>query len=248
MDGLYAGFRAILDNALMLLPLAVFCIAASESAKLNVASAIAMSRFIGESIVLLVGVSLVGSAIVAYRARTSFFTVLDRQRSVLILALTSRNSFACMPSAVTSLKSLGFDAESCEMLVPLAITLCRVGSIVYFAFAAMFVIQLYDTQLTPASVFLVAFTAVLAGVATAGVSGVLQLSFIGMVLSAVGVPFEAALILFIAVDTLVDPFRTLVTVNLGVTIASLVGKSTGGETAGAGASVGGLGETAPQPA
>jgi Na+/H+-dicarboxylate symporter len=53
---------------------------------------------------------------------------------------------------------------------------------------------------------------ILAGFASAGLTGLLTVSLVGLTCSYLGLPFEAAFILFLAVDPICDMLRTLVLV------------------------------------
>jgi Na+/H+-dicarboxylate symporter len=58
--------------------------------------------------------------------------------------------------------------------------------------------------------------------ATSGVSGILTLTMLGLVLDPLKLPLEAVLVLFIAIDPLMDPFRTLGIVHMGMAATSLI--------------------------
>jgi Na+/H+-dicarboxylate symporter len=58
--------------------------------------------------------------------------------------------------------------------------------------------------------------------ATSGVTGILTLTMLGLVLDPLKLPLEAVLVLFIAIDPLMDPFRTLGIVHTGMAATSLV--------------------------
>jgi Na+/H+-dicarboxylate symporter len=66
--------------------------------------------------------------------------------------------------------------------------------------------------LTDTELGLVLMGSVLAGFASAGMSALVTVSLTGMACSYLGLPFEAAMILFLAIDPICDIFRTLVMV------------------------------------
>ena len=62
--------------------------------------------------------------------------------------------------------------------------------------------------------------------ATSGQSGVLTLTMLSIVLSPLGLPLDAVLVLLIAIDPLINPFRTLTIVGTSITVTSFVSEQT----------------------
>jgi Na+/H+-dicarboxylate symporter len=128
-----------------------------------------------------------------------------------------------MPVMIESLADkLGFARSRVELLVPLATSLLRVGPVVYYVTATLFIAQLYGRDLTIADVALVMGASVLAGFASAGMTGLVTVSLVGMTCAYLGLPFEAAFILFLAVDPICDMLRTLVLVLGNTAAVSLI--------------------------
>jgi Na+/H+-dicarboxylate symporter len=118
-----------------------------------------------------------------------------------------------MPSMIESLADkLGFARARVELLVPLAVSLLRVGPMVYYVCATLFIAQLYGRPLGVGEVATVLLVSVLAGFASAGMTGLVTVSLIGITCAYLGLPFEAAFILFLAIDPLCDMLRTLILV------------------------------------
>jgi proton glutamate symport protein len=63
---------------------------------------------------------------------------------------------------------------------------------------------------------------IFAGMATSGVTGVLTLTMLGLVLEPLKLPLEAVLVLFVAIDPLMDPLRTLGIVHTGMATTALI--------------------------
>lgn len=96
-----------------------------------------------------------------------------------------------------------------ELLVPLGITLLRVGHALYYLVSTLFIAQLYGAHLGHAQLGLAAAGSVLASIASAGASGLLATPLTGMVCGFLGLPWEAAMALFLAISPLCDMLRTL---------------------------------------
>ena len=58
--------------------------------------------------------------------------------------------------------------------------------------------------------------------ATSGVTGILTLTMLGIVLDPLGLPLEAVLVLFIAIDPLIDPMRTLGIVHTAMAVTTVI--------------------------
>ena len=79
-------------------------------------------------------------------AQAKFSVTLAGMKEPIIIALATRSSLATIPSALDALSDkLQFDKTKTNLFVPLGVTICRYGAVVYFSLATMFVAQLYDT-------------------------------------------------------------------------------------------------------
>jgi proton glutamate symport protein len=119
---------------------------------------------------------------------------------------------------------LRFERKSAELVVPLAITMCRYGPLLYYAFGTVFAAQLYGAPLDARNVVLIILSSALAGVASIGTTGVLGLTMMALPFGLLGLPMEAPLALFIAVDPLLDAVRTLCIVYGNCAAAALIGR------------------------
>lgn len=195
------------------LPLVLFCMSASQMAKTGIGPLQAMGHFV-MAFALASGIALVLSALIIWkRSNMSLAQTLSALRGPFALALATRSSATCMPAMIEGLVDrLGFARSRVELLVPLSISLLRVGPVLYYVAATIFIAQLYDRPLGPADLMLVMGASILAGFASAGMTGILTVSLVGLTCSYLGLPFEAAFILFLAVDPICDMLRTLVLV------------------------------------
>ncbi len=174
--------------------------------------------FVASSLVL-----AIAAVIIWRRSNGSFVQTMNALRGPFALALATRSSATCMPVMIESLVDrLGFARSRVELLVPLSVSLLRVGPVVYYVCATLFIAQLYGRALSPMDVIIVMAASVLAGFASAGMTGLVTVSLVGMTCTYLGLPFEAAFILFLAVDPLCDMLRTLVLVIGNTAAVSLI--------------------------
>ena len=82
--------------------------------------------------------------------------------------------------------------------------------------------QLYDKPATLSTIILVIVGSIFAGMATSGVTGILTLTMLGIVLEPLQLPLEAVLVLFVAIDPIVDPFRTLSIVHTAIAATAMI--------------------------
>lgn len=195
------------------LPLILFCMSAAQLGKSGVGPLHAMLQFVLAFFVASALLLVLAAIIIWKRSSDSLGKTLDALRAPFALALATRNSAACMPSMVESLvDGLGFARSRVELLVPLTISLLRVGPMVYYVCATLFIAQLYGHALGVVEVVTALLASVLAGFASAGMTGLVTVSLVGMTCAYLRLPFEAAFILFLAVDPICDMLRTLVLV------------------------------------
>ena len=205
------------------LPLILFCMSAAQLGKSGVGPLHAMLQFVIAFFVVAVLLLVLAATIIWKRSSHSLGTTLEALRAPFALALATRNSAACMPSMIESLVDrLGFARARVELMVPLTVSLLRVGPMVYYVCATLFIAQLYGRHLGVVEVSTVLLASVLAGFASAGMTGLVTVSLIGMTCVYLSLPFEAAFILFLAVDPLCDMLRTLILVIGNTAAVSII--------------------------
>ena len=215
-DGLRVALLSVYDVCTQLiawvntlLPLALCGMVAKQVATVGAAELLAMIKFtigFGIAAMLVLAISIL---LIAWASGAGLVRTIRAAREPLLLAMATRSSITCIPSAMNSLTiGLGYDRSSVELLLPLGITLFRFGPVLYFAFTTIFVAQLYGISISPTGYLLALAGAVLTGLASAGTTGVLTISLLGIIFQPLGLPLEAALALLVTVDPVVDIFRT----------------------------------------
>ena len=205
------------------LPLVLFCMSAAQLGKTGMEPLQAMIQFVVAFFVASLVILVLAAIVIWQRSNNSFGQTLNALRGPFALALATRSSATCMPIMIESLADrLGFARSRVELLVPLAVSLLRTGPVVYYVCATLFIAQLYGRSLSPADVAIVMAASILAGFASAGMTGLVTVSLVGMTCTYLGLPFEAAFILFLAVDPICDMLRTLVLVIGNQAAVSLI--------------------------
>jgi len=200
------------------LPIALFAMISTQVAKVGVGIFGTMVDFIIQQTVggfLIVAIAIV---YIAWKSRKGIATTIKGIQETFMIAVSSRSSLACIPYSQDALVKLGYNKDAVELTTPLSFTVNRIGSIVYYAIATAFIAGIYDLHLGVAGLVVVLFGSILAGLASAGTTGILTVATVAVVCDLLRLPSEAVLVLFIAVDPLMDMIRTASHVigNMGV--------------------------------
>lgn len=208
---------------LYILPIASFSLTADQIASTGFEPFKIMAQFI-ISFGIVTSILLVICIIIIWKkSKVSFPKALASQEGSFFLAIATRNSAACIPSMLTSMiEELGFDKDVTELIIPLGTALFRVGPVLYYCMATVFIAQLYGRDLTVADYGLVLISSLIAGLSSTGMNGIITISQTTIVCSLLGLPFEAAFVLFIAVEPICDVFRTVLLVISINTLVALI--------------------------
>jgi len=204
------------------LPFALLAMISSQVGKVGVGIFLTMFDFVFQQFVGGLLVVVLGTIVIWKRSGLDLMTVIRETKETLIVAVSSRSSLACIPYAQEALHKLHFDKGGVELTVPLSFTVNRIGSIVYYAIATVFIANIYDAPLGVTGLLVVLFGSILAGLASAGTTGILTVATVAVVCDLLKLPSEAVLILLIAVDPLMDMIRTASHVHGNVAVTAFV--------------------------
>ncbi len=141
----------------------------------------------------------------------------------LLTAFSTASSNATLPLTVTCVEErAGIPNRISSFVLPLGATVNMDGTALYEAIAVLFIAQVYGGDLTLAQQVIVAFTALFASVGAAGIPHAGTVMMV-VVLGAVGLPTDAVG-LILAVDRILDMFRTSVNVWSDCTAAAVVAR------------------------
>lgn len=222
-DGLFKAFQKIVSWLMVALPLGLICMLSDQIASTGFQILLAMLRFILVFYAVGAAVFAADVIIIWRRSRVPLLKVLKALLDPIVISLVTRSSFATLPTAIKKLtQELGYHERSTNLFFSLGTTLGRFGNILYFAVAALFVAQLYGAQLGIAQYGIATIGSIFAGLATAGASGIATLNLLSIALTPLGLPLEAVLVVFIAIDTIADPLRTMLIVVTNMAANTLI--------------------------
>ena len=150
----------------------------------------------------------------------------NAMRTPLITAFSTSSSNATLPLTMNAVKkNSGVSTKISSFTLPLGATVNMDGTALYELVAAMFIAQAYGIELTFTEQIIGVLTGLLASIGAAGIP-LAGLVMISVVLSAMGLPLEGVG-LILAVDRILDMFRTTVNVWSDSCGAVIIAKSEG---------------------
>ncbi|XP_078035100.1 excitatory amino acid transporter 1 [Augochlora pura] len=138
------------------------------------------------------------------------FKLLAKMGQVLATAFGTSSSTATLPVTIQCLDNIGVDPRITRFVVPIGATINMDGTALYEAVAAIFIAQVRNVSLSLGNVIGISITATAASIGAAGIPQAGLVTMV-MVLDTVGLPAEDVT-LIIAVDWLLDRFRTTINV------------------------------------
>ncbi len=144
----------------------------------------------------------------------------------LLTAFSTSSSNATLPLTMEAVEDKdGVSNKIASFTLPLGATINMNGTALYECVAVLFIAQAYGIELTFGKQLVVVFTALLAAIGSAGIP-MAGLVMMAVVLKAVGLPLEG-IGLILAVDRILDMFRTAINVYGDTCGAVIVAKSEG---------------------
>lgn len=225
LDNLNSSFKKLMNSLVLLLPFGLCSLIAVQVSDTGFSAIQTMSKFFMVSIFLFLLIYGVVIFILCYQSKCSLYKVIVSLKEPTILALGTRSALASMPSALLVMsEDLDFRRQSSELIMPLTITIGRFGQIAYFTLASVAVAPIYieKNPFNLGNLTLIILYSMLAGVASAGATGIANLDSLSIIWSPLSIPLEPFRTLLIAIDPLVEPFRTLATLLTGMAVTAVI--------------------------
>ena len=221
----FLTFQKIINWALYLLPFGLVCLVSNQIALTGTSIINPLVKYIAIFYVMGIAIVIINQLIIAIRSKEGLVKSFRETIEPNLLAFTTRSSFACIPSCVQSLADkLSFERITTNLFIPLGITLGRYGNIFYFSLTTIFIAQIYNIDLSFNEIIITIIGSIMAGLATAGSTGIATLAALSIITLPLGIPLEAILIVLIALDVVIDPMRTLLIVNTNLMSGAIISK------------------------
>ncbi len=218
-EGGNAAMMKVVHVILMLAPVGVFALIAGRFgtamergadqfwAELGAVAGYSWTVLLG----LFIHAVIVLPLIAAFIAKKSPFLIARKVSKALLTAFSTASSSATLPLTMkTTEEELGVDRRATQFVLPLGATINMDGTALYEAVAVIFIAQVLGIELSFGQQVLIVVTATLAAIGAAGIPEAGLVTMV-MVLNAVNLPL-AGVELILAVDWLLDRFRTTVNV------------------------------------
>lgn len=215
-QGILEVMMKITDMVMKFAPIGVFALVAKVIAGMNGEEILSLASTLGWfslSVILALAthVLVVLPLMLKYIAKVSPKRHFLAMSPALLTAFSTASSSATLPLTMECVeKNAGVSNKTASFVLPLGATVNMDGTALYECVAAMFIAQAYGLELS----FTVQFTVVLVALLTSiGVAGIPAASLVAItiILGVIGLPVEA-LGLILAVDRILDMFRTSVNV------------------------------------
>ncbi len=166
--------------------------------------------------------------IVKYIGKSRPFRHLNNMSTPLLTAFSTSSSGATLPLTIDAVENKsGVSNKISSFTLPLGATINMDGTALYECVAAMFIAQAYGVDMTIIQQLIVVVTALLASIGAAAIP-MAGLVMITVILTAVGLPLEGVG-LILAVDRILDMFRTATNVWSDSCGAVVIARSEGEE-------------------
>jgi Na+/H+-dicarboxylate symporter len=201
----------VIKWAMFIAPAAVFGLIAQITIRIGLEALVAMSAYMGAVILALIIVMMMFLLVAWVMAGVRPLALLSMSREVLLLAFATSSSAAVMPLSIkVAEEKLRVRTAIARFIVPLGATVNMAGTAAYQCVATMFLVQVFNIELSMGQMAMVVLTAVGASVGAPASPGV-GIVILAMILGSVGVP-PSGIALIIGVDRLLDMCRTSVNV------------------------------------
>lgn len=215
----FVDFMSSLENMSLALthgimkfaPIGIFVLMLDVMAKSGPDAIKSLSKYILTVILGLTCHAIFLLVIAMVRLKKSPMFILKGLSSALLTAFSTSSSAATLPITMANVEeNLGVHKETAKFVLPLGATVNMDGTALYESVAAIFIAQAYNIDLSLGQQVVIFMTASLAAIGAAAIPGA-GLITMSIVLGAVGLPIEG-IGLILAVDRLLDMFRTTVNV------------------------------------
>ncbi|WP_423186207.1 dicarboxylate/amino acid:cation symporter [Alishewanella sp. d11] len=219
-DIMYQITRMVLE----LTPIGVFGLMAWVVGSFGLATLLPLAKFIGAIyLACLIHILVVYGGLVKLFGNFSYKGFFKAVLPAQLVAYSSASSYGTLPVTFkVATEDLNVSKSYASFVLPLGATINMDGcGGIFPAIAAIFIAHIYGIPLDTLDYLLIAITATIASVGTAGVPGTAMV-MLTVTLSVVGLPIEG--IAFIAaVDRIVDMMRTATNVTGDLMVARVIG-------------------------
>jgi len=230
LEAVYAASNKLISWITQVIPIIAFIAVATSVSKVGPVAILALVKFILIFSISARALSAILSSIVIVLGRVTVRDFIYAMIPPLLQAVTTQSAIASTPQTIAAItQKMRFEPRLAELVIPLCATLLRAGPALYFGIATVFIAQMYDVHIGLTAAILITLGASLAAFSSTGAQGAAIVAFGAIACEFVQLPFEAAIVFFIAVDEIVDAPRTILNVTAGAACTAIMVKANSGE-------------------
>lgn len=218
IDELAAVMLKITGYVMSFAPVAIFAALASVITTYGFEVLFRYAKFVGGFYIVLVLLCclllLAGAVLIG---QTNALRLARAVREPTVLAFATASSEAAYPGVLDALERFGIPGRIAGFVLPLGYSFNLDGTMLYSAFATLFIAQAYDMHLSVTTLATLAFVLLMAGKGIAGVPRA-SLVIVAAALSFLKIP-SGSMVLLLAIDQLFDMGRSAVNV-IGNSVAA----------------------------
>jgi Na+/H+-dicarboxylate symporter len=225
-------FQAIADAMIVIVrwvlwvaPLGVFALILGVCARSGLSMLSALGVYVLAEILLYLAVTAMMYGVAVIWGGEQFGRFVAALLPPQAVAISTQSSLASLPAMLESAEQrLGYPKQVNALVLPMAVTLCRLTSPVQYLTSAAFIAWAYGVDLSATQLVAGAVLAVVISLGSVGLPGAVTFIATNLpVAQSMGLPV-GPLGLMLAVDTLPDAFATLGNVTADVTATSVVAR------------------------
>jgi DAACS family dicarboxylate/amino acid:cation (Na+ or H+) symporter len=231
LEGLFAVSLKVIDFAMMLAPIGVFCLVFRTGAILGIDLITTLGKYV---IIVLVALAfhqfVVYSLAIKFIAKRNPIEFFRQMKTVMLTAFATSSSNATLPTALKAAEEdLGLPRKISTFVLTVGATGNQNGTALFEGITILFLAQFVGVELTLGEQFQVMLLAIVAGIGTAGVPGG-SWPMIAGVIQRFNIPV-ATIGIVLGIDRILDMSRTVLNVTGDMAIAACVAKWEGEPTA-----------------
>jgi Na+/H+-dicarboxylate symporter len=222
------GLDMIMQRSVMVVmviaPYCIFCLVTAIFMDLGMEALFALGKYAFTVIAgLLIHAAVTLSFLVWIIGRYNPYKLFKALSPAIMTAWSTASSAATLPLTMDCLtQKAGVDKKITNFVLPLGATVNMDGTALYESIAVIFIAELMGIDLTIGMQAIIFITATLAAIGAAAIPGA-GLVTMGIVLTAAGMPLDG-IGLILAIDRILDQFRTAVNVWGDATAGVVVGR------------------------
>lgn len=211
---LFKIMESVLSTFLLLLPVGLFSMTASQIATMGIEAIKAMAHYVGCIYFTCLIVFIICTFIISVKKHISPAKAISGLKDSMILAFTTRSSIATIPVIMEDLTNLGVKESHVNLFIPIGVVIARFSMVILYVAGFIFASQLYEVDLNALQIIEGLFLCALASVAGVGSPMVVALSLFSMIFIPLGIQHTAITTLHMMVIAAIDPVLTMENVHI----------------------------------